>query len=132
MTRYAIDARTLLHLVDNGITPDPAHQLVAPGWLRSDALQLLLDDVRAGTRTERDALTTHERVTEVKVRLLADRVSRRTAWDLARAHAWERLHDAEYLAVTRLQADALIALDPGLVALADGIVPLAEVTDLTH
>lgn len=132
MTRYAIDARTLLHLVDEGIAPDPTHQLVAPGWLRSDALQLLLDDVRAGTRTERDALTAHERVTEVKVRLLADRVSRRTAWDLTRSHGWERLHDAEYLAVTRLQADALVALDARLVALADGIVPLASVHDLTR
>lgn len=130
MTRFGIDARALLHLVDEGLTPGPAHQLVAPGWLRSEVLQLLLDEVVAGRRMEREALETHERVTEVKIRLLGDRVSRRTAWDLAREHGWT-LHQAEYLAVTRLQADRLVALDPAVVALAEGLVPLAEVADLT-
>ena len=34
-----VDARALLHLVDEGTAPDVAHQLVAPGWLRSEVLQ---------------------------------------------------------------------------------------------
>ena len=131
MTRYGIDARTLVHLVDEDITSDAGHQLVAPGWLRSEALQLLLEDVRAGRRTEAEALAAHTRATEVKVRLLSDRVSRRTAWDLTVEHGWPSLHRAEYLAVTKLQADALVALDPD-VALAEGIVPLADVDDLTR
>ena len=133
MTRYVIDAPTLLHLVDDGLTIDPAHQLVAPNVIRSEALQLLLDDVRRNARTEKEALERHERVTEVKIRLLGDRVSRRTAWQIAREHDWDTLRDAEYLAVAKLQADALITLDPELAAKAQGIVPVADLQDLlTH
>jgi predicted nucleic acid-binding protein len=39
--------------------------------------------------------------------------------------------DAEYLAVTRLQADALVTVDPELAAKAEGVVPLAPVTALS-
>jgi predicted nucleic acid-binding protein len=130
MPRYVIDAPTLLHLVDGGLTIDPAHQLVAPNSLRSEALELLLRDVRAGTRTEKEARERHERITEVKVRLLGDRVSRWTAWKLAVEHGWDTLRDAEYLAVAKLQADALITVDPELAARAQGVVPLADLRDL--
>lgn len=130
MARYVIDAPTLLHLLDRGLTVDPAHQLVAPGSIRSEALQLLLRDVRRGARTEKDALRTHERVTELKMRLLGDRVSRGTAWRIAREQDWDTLRDAEYLAVTRLQADALVTVDPVLAAKAADIVPLAPLEAL--
>jgi len=64
------------------------------------------------------------------MRLLGDRVSRRTAWQLARQHDWETLRDAEYLAVTRLQADALITVDPGLAAAARDAVAVGAIDDL--
>jgi hypothetical protein len=35
------------------------------------------------------ALQHHERLTELKMRLLGDRVSRRTAWKVAREQGWE-------------------------------------------
>jgi predicted nucleic acid-binding protein len=130
MARYVIDAPTLLHLVDEGVAVDPSHQLVAPNSIRSEAMQLLLLQVAEGERTEKAALALHERMTEVKMRLLGDRVSRRTAWQLAREHGWDTLRDAEYLAVTRLQADALVTVDPGLVAKAAGVVPVAPIADL--
>jgi predicted nucleic acid-binding protein len=130
VTRYVIDAPTLLHLVDAGLHIDPRHQLVAPNSIRSQALELLLRDVRAGKRTEAAALAAHERMTEIKMRLLGDRVSRRTAWQIAREHDWSTLKDAEYLAITRLQADALITVDPDLAATARGVVAVAEVGDL--
>ncbi|WP_062993775.1 type II toxin-antitoxin system VapC family toxin [Nocardia anaemiae] len=130
MTRYVIDAQTLLHLVDAELSVDSNHQLVAPNSIRSEALQLLLQDVRAGRRTEAAALKAHERMTEIKMRLLGDRVSRRTAWQLARQHDWDTLRDAEYLAVTRLQADALVTVDPNLTATALEVVALASVDNL--
>lgn len=65
------------------------------------------------------------------MRLLGDRVSRRTAWRIAREQGWETTYDAEYLAVTELQADALITIDPALAAKAQGIVPLADLDALT-
>jgi predicted nucleic acid-binding protein len=130
MARYVIDAPTLLHLVDAELDVDPGHQLVAPNSIRSEALELLLRDVRAGKRTEAAALEAHERMTEVKMRLLGDRVSRRTAWQIARQHDWDALRDAEYLAVTRLQADALATVDPGLAATARDVVAVAAIGDL--
>ena len=131
MTRFAIDAPTLVHVVSNGIAIHPDHQLVAPSSLRSQALGLLLTEVRAGDRTEKEARALFDPITETKVRLLGDRVSRRTAWDLAREHDWPTLRHAEYLAVTRLQADALVSVDPELVAVADGVVPLAPLDALS-
>jgi predicted nucleic acid-binding protein len=131
MARYVIDARTLLHLVANDVTVNPAHQLVAPNLIRSDALSLLFASVRDGEITERVALERHERVTETKMRLLGDRVSRRTAWNIARDHGWASTFEAEYLAVCKLQADALITIDPELAAKAEQVVPLADVSALT-
>ena len=72
----------------------------------------------------------HERMTEIKMRLLGDRVSRSTAWRIAREHDWDRLRDAEYLAVTGLQADALVTLEADLEAAAQGVVPVATLEDL--
>ncbi len=59
------------------------------------------------------------------MRLLGDRASRGTAWRIAREHGWQTLRDAEHLAVTRLQADALVTVDPELARRAEGVVPLA-------
>jgi predicted nucleic acid-binding protein len=131
MTRYVIDAPTLLHVIANGVQVSPTHQIVAPNLIRSQALSLLLQEVRLGRLTEPVALQHHERLTELKMRLLGDRVSRRTAWKIARERGWETTYDAEYLAVTRLQADALVTVDPALAAKARDVVPLAGVEVLS-
>ena len=123
--RYGIDSATLLLIADSGLAVDPAHSLVAPNRILADLLTTLLDEVRRGERTEKDALAVHTRATETKIRLLGDRVSRRTTWNLAREHDWSDLRDAEYLAVTKLQADALVTPDARLAALASGIVDVA-------
>jgi len=125
-----IDAPTLLHLVAESVEVSRTHQLVAPNLIRSQALSRLLAGVRHGDITEEVALQRHERLTEVKVRLLGDRVSRRTAWKIALEQGWETTFDAEYLAVTKLQADALITIDPALAAKAAHIVALAPVAAL--
>lgn len=130
MARYVIDAPTLLHLVTEDVTVDPAHRLVAPNPIRSQALQLLLEAVRRGDITEEVALRRHERLTALKMRLLGDRVSRRTAWKIAREHGWDTITEAEYLAVCSLQADALVTVDEAMVARATGIVPLAPLAAL--
>jgi predicted nucleic acid-binding protein len=123
--RYGVDPATLLLIADHGLAVDPAHSLVAPNRVLGDLLTTLLDEVRRGERTEKDALAVHTRATETKIRLLGDRVSRRTAWNLAREHDWADLRDAEYLAVTKLQADALVTPDARLAARASGIVEVA-------
>jgi predicted nucleic acid-binding protein len=131
MARYVVDARTLLHIVSAGLQIHPDHQLVAANSVRSEALSLLYGEVRGGERTEAEALRLHEQMTELKLRLLGDRVSRRTAWRIARERGWDAIGDAEYLAVTQLQADALITIDESLARKADGIVRLTSLDALT-
>jgi predicted nucleic acid-binding protein len=132
MTRYAIDAPTLLHLVTERVRLDPSHQLVAPHRIRSDALTLLLGRVRRDEVTEKEARDLHTRLTELKIRVLGDRVSRWTSFQIAQDQAWETTYDAEYLAVARLQADALVTVDGAMAAMADGIVPVATVAALSE
>ena len=132
MARYVIDARTLLHIVSADVQVHSGHQLVAPNSVRSQALSLLYDQVHQSRIAEAEALRLHERLTEVKLRLLGDRVSRRTAWRIAYEHGWDALGGAEYLAVTKLQADALVTIDDSLARSAAGIVPLAPLEALTR
>lgn len=129
MTRYAIDASALLQVAESGRPVAAAHQLVAPRGIRTDALQLLLDDVRAGRRTQEEALALHERITELRIRALGDRVSRTVAWRTALEHDLD-VATAEYLAVARLQADVLVTADPDLVRAAAGVVPVGDVSGL--
>ena len=132
VARFVIDAPTLLHVVANNVNVSAAHQLVAPNLIRSQAMSLLLTAVRDGEITEQVALERHEGLTELKMRLLGDRVSRRTAWKIAREHGWETTFDAEYLAVCKLQADALVTIDQALAAKAAHIVPLAPLSALVE
>lgn len=87
--------------------------------------------MRNGDLTENLALQHHQRLTELKMRLLGDRMSRRTAWKIAREQGWDTTYDAEYLAVTELQADALVTVNPALSTKANGVVPLANLDALT-
>jgi hypothetical protein len=131
MTRFVIDAPTLVHLVTDGVAVASGHQLVAPQALRSQALDLLYGAVRRGELDERQALEHHETMTGIKVRLLGDRVSRRVSWQIARELGLESTSAAEYLAVTRLQADLFVSVDPAARALAEGVVPVGGVDVLS-
>jgi predicted nucleic acid-binding protein len=132
MTRYAIDAPTLLHIVTEQVPVAPSHQLVAPNSIRSDALTLLLGQVRRGELTDKEARELHTRLTELKIRTLGDRVSRWTSFQIARERGWETTHAAEYLAVAKLQADALVTVDEELARKAEGIVPVQPLEALTR
>ena len=132
MTRFVIDATTLVHLVATDVHVSPGHQIVAPNTIRSQALSLLFQAVQRGELTEQVALQYHERITELKMRVLGDRMSRRTAWRIAREQGWDTISDAEYVAITRLQADALITVDPALASRARDVVALAPVDALTR
>ncbi|MGN6428419.1 MAG: type II toxin-antitoxin system VapC family toxin [Leifsonia sp.] len=123
--RYAIDASTLLRIVTGPVPVPDDVQLVAPSGIRSQALGILLSRVQAGELTDAEARELHTRMTELRIRALGDRVSRWTAFRLAREHGWTTTADAEYLAVAQLQADALVTVDPQLAARADGVVPVA-------
>lgn len=130
MTRYGIDALVAIRLAEARTAIPDEHRLVAPSLLRSDALAVLYRSVRAGERSEAEGLEVLRRIAGMPMRVLGDRVSRQTAWRIAADLDRDDPGLAEYLAVTRLQADALVALDPDLLAAADGVVPIAPVSVL--
>ena len=125
MTRLCIDPLVAIKIVTDAAVVHPDHQLVAPNVLRSQVLSRLYVDMRAGVLSDKDARVILDGVTALRVRVLGDRVSRGTAWRIASELDWPEIGQSEYLAVARLQADALVALDDDLLAVADGVVPLA-------
>ena len=57
---------------------------------------------------------------------------RRRAWEVATQLGWGETYDAEYVALTLLQADALVTLDTGLARRVEGLVQTATVDALTR
>jgi predicted nucleic acid-binding protein len=66
----------------------------------------------------------------MRIRLLGDAVLRRRAWYLADQLGWASTYDAEYLALTQLQADAFVTLDARLAHSVDGVVRTATIDAL--
>src|ERR1700738_2622895 len=122
MTRFVVDAGTVLRLASEGIEVSGTHQLLAPTLLRSQALSALHEAVQRGeipADVARDRLT---RIGRLPIRLLGDAVLRRRAWELADQLGWASTYNAEYVALTQLQADAPVTLDPTLARSVKGIV----------
>lgn len=119
--RFAIDAATALRIVREGIDVGE-HQLVGAGALRSQAMQLLYSEARAGDTDAADVRAVLDGIAGLKMRLLGDRVSRATAWRIAERLGWDQIAPAEVLAVASLQADVLVTDDPELAAAAEGVV----------
>lgn len=131
MTRYVIDPAVALHLAANDVTVADEHQLLAPTLLRSQVLSLLYGGVRRGELTRRDAERRLDYVRRRRVRLLGDRVLQAVAWQVADRLGWPDTFDAEYVALTRLQGDALVTLDPHLADGAKQLVTVAPLDALT-
>jgi predicted nucleic acid-binding protein len=130
MTRFVVDCGAVLHLAGEGIEVAPGHRLFAPTLLRSQTLSALHQAVHAGELPSDVALDRLARIRALPIRLLGDAVLRRRAWDLADQLGWAETYDAEYLALTQLQADAFITLDADLARRVEGIVPTATVEAL--
>jgi predicted nucleic acid-binding protein len=81
-------------------------------------------------RSGRRSLSTLARIRAIPIRLLGDAVLRRRAWNLAEQLGWAETYDAEYLALTQLQADAFVTLDTELARRVEGVVPTATIEAL--
>jgi predicted nucleic acid-binding protein len=75
------------------------------------------------TKQEAERQLTYAR--KLQIRLLGDRVLQSVAWKIADTLGWPDTLDAEYVALTQLQADALITLDEALAAAVKGLVTVA-------
>jgi len=107
------------------------HELLAPTLLRSHVLSLLFQAVQRGELTQPEAENALGYVRRLRLRLLGDRVLQSVAWDVADQLGWPDTYDAEYVALTRLQADALVTLDDRLAQAAKRLVPVASIDELT-
>ena len=130
MTRFVVDASAVLHLVSEGIEVPATHDLLAPTLLRSQTLSALHEAVMRGEIPADVARERLARVGRVPIRLLGDGVLRRRAWDVADRLGWASTHQAEYVALTLLQADAFITLDAELARTLEGIVATASIDEL--
>ena len=132
MTRFVVDCGVVLHLASEGIEVPAEHELLAPTLLRSQTLSALHEAVHRGEITEAIALERLARVQALPIRLLGDAVLRRNAWRIADRLGWAETYDAEYVALTRLQADSLVTLDAELARRVEGIVPTATIEALGY
>jgi predicted nucleic acid-binding protein len=126
-TRFVILPDVALHLAAREVAVRESHHLVAPTLLRSQVLALLYGAVQRGELTRRDADRQLDHLRSLRIRLLGDRVLQRRAWTVAEQLGWSDTFDAEYVALTQLQADALVTLDADLAAAAAGLVTVADV-----
>ncbi|HSL66060.1 MAG TPA: hypothetical protein VK874_15505, partial [Gaiellaceae bacterium] len=90
----------------------------------------LHEAVHAGELAPDVALDRLARVWRLPIRLLGDAVLRRQAWRVAEELGWAGTYDAEYVALTQLQADAFVTLDAELARRVEGIVPTASLEAL--
>jgi predicted nucleic acid-binding protein len=126
MTRFVVDAGAVLALAAAEVEVPGKHKLLAPTLLRSQTLLALHEAVqRARSRpTSRDRLAL---IGRLPIRLLGDGVLRRRAWDVADRLGWASTYDAEYAALTHLQADTFVTLDAKLARSVEGTVATASI-----
>jgi predicted nucleic acid-binding protein len=130
VTRFVVDAGAVLHLASEDVDVPTKHKLLAPTLLRSQTLSALYEAVRRGELSADVARKRLTRIGRMPIRLLGDTVLRRRAWELADQLGWASTYDAEYVALTQLQADAFITLDTKLARRLEGIVTTATIDAL--
>jgi predicted nucleic acid-binding protein len=130
MTKFVVDAGAVLHLASAEVEVSGKHELLAPTLLRSQTLSALHEAVQRGELPADVAREHLARIGQMSIRLLGDAVLRRRAWEVADQLGWASTYDAEYVALTLLQADAFITLDAQLARSVEGIVETASIDAL--
>lgn len=130
VARYVVDCQTLMRIAAGEVEVAAGHQLVAPTLVRSQALAAMYEAARRGEISAAEGRARVQRINSLKVRFLGDKVLQANAWEIAERLGWETTYDAEYVALTRLQADALVTANDGLARAVSGIVETAPVDAL--
>jgi indolepyruvate ferredoxin oxidoreductase alpha subunit len=127
-----IDCETLLRMAAGEIEVASTHRVLAPTLVRSQALATLYEAARKGEISAADGLERVSRLNaaSLKVRFLGDRALQLQAWRIAERLGFETTYEAEYVALTTLQADALVTSDPELARAVDGLIETATVDAL--
>jgi predicted nucleic acid-binding protein len=130
MARFVVDCGVVLQVAAKEIEVSSEHELLAPTLLRSQTLSALHQAVHAGELAPSVARERLARVGAMPIRLLGDAVLRRRAWEIADQFGWSDTYDAEYIALTQLQADAFVTLDQELAREVKGVVKTATIRAL--
>ena len=130
MTRFVVDCGVVLELASEEYEVPVEHELLAPTLLRSQTLSALHEAVHRADMPAAAAEELLARIQAIKIRLLGDAVLRHNAWKVADELGWAETYDAEYVALTKLQADAFVTLDQDLARSVEGIVPTATIEAL--
>jgi predicted nucleic acid-binding protein len=131
MARYVIGADVALRLAHDRAVVHDEHRILAPTLLRSQLLSLLYQAVTRGEMTKQEAAQRLDYVRALRIRLLGDRVLQSVAWQVADRLGWCDTFAAEYVALTQLQADALITLDGQLAHAVKDLVRVAPIEALS-
>lgn len=124
--RYVIALDAALRLFRERAAVPAQTKLVAPTLLRSQAVAHLYAAARRGEINRAEARAQLDHMRALNIRLLGDRVLQNFAWNFAELLGWEDTFTAEYVALTKLQADAFVALDPSLLRTVGALVPVAS------
>ena len=130
MTRFVVDASAVIQIASEAVEVRGGYELLAPTLLRSQTLSVLHEAVQRGEIPADVARVRLERIWKMPIRLLGDAVLRRRAWEIADRLGWASTYDAEYVALTLLQADAFVTLDEELARSVEGIVAIASIDAL--
>jgi indolepyruvate ferredoxin oxidoreductase alpha subunit len=130
VTRFVVDCETLLRIAAGETEVATEHTLVAPTLVRSQALSALYEAARRGEISAAEGIERVTRINSMRVRFLADKVLQRTAWRVADQLGWETTYDAEFVALTQLQADVFVTSDGDLARAVSGIVETATIEAL--
>lgn len=127
---FVVDARVAVDLATAGATIPPRCSLTAPKLLRSQVLALVYESVRRGEIDERAGRAILDDVRGLRIRFLGDRSLEDHAWRLAVELNLPDVHQAQYIALTQLQADALVTADVELASAAKGFVTVASPAEI--
>jgi predicted nucleic acid-binding protein len=130
VTRFVVDCGVVLELAKEEFEVRLEHELLAPTLLRSQTLSALHEAVHSGELSAEVALERLDRIQAMPIRLLGDAVLRRKAWKVAEQMGWAKTYDAEFVALTQLQADALVTLDAELARSVEELVTTATIDAL--
>jgi predicted nucleic acid-binding protein len=130
VTRFVVDCDTLLRIAAGEIDVAAEHKLVAPTLVRSQALAALYQASRRGEISAAEGIERVTRINSLKVRFLGDKVLQRKAWKVAEELGWETTSDAEFVALTQLQADVFVTSDNELAQAVSGLVETATIDAL--
>jgi len=130
VTRFVVDCETLLRIAAGETNVAAEHTLVAPTLVRSQALAALYGAAGRGEISAAEGLERVRRINSLMVRFLGDRVLQQRAWKVADELGWETTYDAEFVALTQLQADAFVTSDADLARAVAGLVRTATIDAL--